>query len=236
LSIGTGHNGAETNGSAEPYDRKWRRAEITSEIIVTPSSRQRKLGFGEWFKNAEFVQNLNVMANRVDNILNSEQIWVNFKSDTLPSWEASNQRYQRINPKLGYSPPQLDDKGKLVALQLTVREKLGKEELYRKKISRIAHRLVASSFYFERLNQRKYDGGYICQGKFVPESIHGKIQLKFELFLRPHNLQICKWLRGTSSSWIISETSSTSRNISALLQHSGTAPKPSGVSDPSNCH
>jgi hypothetical protein len=166
LSIGTGHNGAETSGSAEPYDRKWRRAEITSDIIVTPSPRGRKLGIGEWFKNAEFVQNLNIMVNRVDNILNSEQIWINFKNDTLSTWEESEfRRYQRINPKLGYRPPRLDDKGKLESLQYTVREKVKTNELYRKKISRIAHRLVASSFYFERIDQRKYGSGYICQGQ-----------------------------------------------------------------------
>jgi hypothetical protein len=166
LSIGTGHNGAETNGSAEPYDRRWRRAEITSDIIVTPSPRQRKLGIGEWFKNAEFVQNLNIMVNRVDNILNSEQIWINFKNDTLSSREESEiRRYQRINPKLGYRPPRLDDKGKLESLEYTVRENLRDNQLYRKKISRIAHRLVASSFYFERIGQRKYGSGYVCEGQ-----------------------------------------------------------------------
>ena len=165
LSIGTGHNGEETNGSAEPYDRRLRRAEITSDIIVTPSHRGRKLGIGEWFKNAEFVQNLNIMVNRVDNILNSEQIWINFRNDTLSSREESEfRRYQRINPKLGYRPPRLDDKGKLESLEYTVREKLRDNELYRKKISRIAHRLVASSFYFERIGQRRYGSGYVCEG------------------------------------------------------------------------
>jgi hypothetical protein len=74
LSIGTGHNGVETNGSAEPYDRRERRQEITSDIYVTPSLRGRNLGIATWFKHAEFVQNLSVMVNRVDNILNSEQI------------------------------------------------------------------------------------------------------------------------------------------------------------------
>jgi len=166
LSIGTGHNGAETNGSAEPYDRRRRRAEITSDIIVTPSPRQRKLGIGKWFRNAEFVQNLNIMVNRVDNILNSEQIWLNFKNDTLSSREESEiRRYQRINPKLGYPPPRLDDKGKLESLEYAVRKSLRDNELYRKKISRISHQLVASSFYFERIGQRKYGSGYVCEGQ-----------------------------------------------------------------------
>jgi hypothetical protein len=166
LSIGTAHNGVETNGSAEPYNRRWRREEITSDIIVTPSRRERKLGIGEWFKNAEFVQNLNIMVNRVDNILNSEQIWINFKNDTLsPREESEIRRYQRINPKLGYRVPRLDDKEKLESLQYTVRENLRDNEPYRKKISRIAHRLVASSFYFERIGQRKYGSGYVCEGQ-----------------------------------------------------------------------
>jgi hypothetical protein len=166
LSIGTGHNGAETNGSAEPYDRRRRRAEITSDIIVTPSPRQRKLGIGKWFRHAEFVQNLNIMVNRVDNILNSEQIWLNFKNDTLSSREESEiRRYQRINPKLGFPPPRLDDKGNLESLEYAVRKNLRDNELYRKKISRISHRLVASSFYFERIGQRKYGSGYVCEGQ-----------------------------------------------------------------------
>jgi predicted acylesterase/phospholipase RssA len=168
LSIGTGHNGQETNGSAEPYGRRIRRKEVTSDIYVTPSPRGRTLGIGEWFRNAEFVHNLSVMVNRVDNILNSEQIWLNFRNDTAPSWREHQwpgRRYQRINPKLGYKPPRLDDKAQLQNLHQTVRARLRDEEHYRKKISRVAHQLVASSFYFEKSKISKTDGGYrCCQG------------------------------------------------------------------------
>ncbi|KAF2096172.1 FabD/lysophospholipase-like protein [Rhizodiscina lignyota] len=171
LSIGTGHNGEETTGTAEPYERRWRRAEIISDIIVTPSPRERKFRLAEWIKGTELGQSLSVMINRVDNILNSDQAWEDFKKDVLPSKNSpDSRRYQRINPKLGFRPPNLDDKRQLDLLQATVRVKLQEEERYLKKISRVAHQLVASSFYFERLSVHKEDDGYHCWGKacFVP--------------------------------------------------------------------
>jgi len=171
LSIGTGHNGEETHGAAEPVNRRDRRLEITSDIYVTPSPRTRTLGVGEWFKSTEIVQSLSVMVNRVDNILNSEQIWLDFKNDSAPTWREHDEpgwRYQRINPKLGYKPPRLDDKAQLVNLHHTVRTNLKTEQHYRKKISRVAHQLVASSFYFEKAKTSKSENGYkSCQGKFV---------------------------------------------------------------------
>jgi hypothetical protein len=174
LSIGTGHNGEETHGLAEPdhyRDFRDRRREITSDIYVTPSPRGRTLGIGEWFRGTEIVQNLSIMVNRVDNILNSEQIWLDFKNDTAPSWREHHWpgwRYQRINPKLGYKPPRLDDKAELATMNRTVREKLRREQHYRKKVSRVAHQLVASSFYFEKANISKDENGYrSCQGIFV---------------------------------------------------------------------
>ncbi|KAH8708474.1 hypothetical protein GQ44DRAFT_627959 [Phaeosphaeriaceae sp. PMI808] len=179
LSIGTGHNGAETNGSAEPYNRSQRRKEIVSDIYVMPTPRERKLGIATWFRHTDFVQNLSVMVSRVDNILNSEQIWVDFRNDVQSSWEASEfRRYQRINPKLGYQPPRLDDKGMLEQVQNTTRMKLRNDELYRKKVSRIAHRLVASSFYFERLGQNKHHGGYKCRGKILCKFYNGSEELR----------------------------------------------------------
>lgn len=166
LSIGTGHNGEETSGLAEHYERRERRQQVSSDIVVIPSPRQRHLGFGEWFKNTELVQNLTVIVNRVDNILNSEQTWLNFRNDILSSKDGSEIRcYHRINPKLGYPPPKLDEKGKLAYLQATVRDKLKMDQGYRKKISRVAHRLVASSFYFEPLSRSiNCNGHYICHG------------------------------------------------------------------------
>jgi len=166
LSIGTGHNGEETGGRMEHCDGAEQREQAHSDIVVIPSARERHLGLGKWFKNTELVQNLTVMVNRVDSILNSEQIWLNFRNDTSPSRDGSEiGHYHRINPKLGYPPPKLDEKGDLEFLQQTVRGKLKTDQGYRKKISSVVHRLVASSFYFELLSRsEERDGHYICRG------------------------------------------------------------------------
>jgi hypothetical protein len=74
-------------------------------------------------------------------------------------------RYVRINPKLGFKPPRLDEKNKLEMLRTTVLDKL-RNSNYRWRIARTAHMLIASTFYFEkRENPREYDGYYICKGK-----------------------------------------------------------------------
>jgi len=107
------------------------------------------------------------MVNRVDNILNSEQLWNEFRTwvlDTKAGSEGS--RYTRINPKLGYLPPRLDEKNQLERLRTTVIDKLRNTNSYRLRIARIVHRLVASTFYFEkRESPREYDGYHLCKGE-----------------------------------------------------------------------
>jgi hypothetical protein len=168
LSIGTSHNGQETGGTLDVSPtRRLRRVNRNSDISVIPEHRDRRIGFGSWFRNTSVAQFLNVMVNRMDNILNSEQMWQTFKKDVLSSSKAVNEylRYIRVNPKLGYAPPRLDDKGKLVALQMRVVDVLRQNKGYKRKISRIAHRLIASTFYFEKTEApREVDGHHSCQG------------------------------------------------------------------------
>jgi hypothetical protein len=174
LSIGTGHNGVETSGTAEPPTRRRKRTEVNSDIIVIPSPRERSLGFAEWFKNTEFVQNFSIMVNRVDNLLNSEQMWLNFKNDVLSSRDTDDdrRRYHRINPKLGFKVPALDDKRQTDSLRRSVKSKLANDVNYRRSIAKVAHRLVASSFYFERLRPPTLRGHhYMCTGMYCFKDI-----------------------------------------------------------------
>jgi hypothetical protein len=60
-------------------------------------------------------------------------------------------RYIRMNPDIGRTPPQLDAKGEVGRLQLDVAQYLEEPEA-RTKLEEIVFRLVASSFYFERIH------------------------------------------------------------------------------------
>jgi hypothetical protein len=129
------------------------------------------------------------MVNRVDNLLNSEQIWQDFKRDVNSSSRSVNEylRYQRINPFLGRPPPRLDDKRQVESLQMTVADVIRKKKYYRKKIARVAHHLIASSFYFEKADTpRENEGFYICKGTpidfsplFLVLTLKGKIRCRF---------------------------------------------------------
>lgn len=165
LSVGTSHNGEDTTGSAEPRNRLQRRAR---DPDLTPQPENvRRQGFGNWLRNNTVVQMVQVMVNRVDNILNSEQLWMEFRTWVLDARAASeSRRYQRINPNLGYRPPRLDEKTQLEGLRATVIDKLRNTNSYRWRIGRIVHRLVASTFYFEKREQpREYDGYHLCKGE-----------------------------------------------------------------------
>ena len=108
-----------------------------------------------------------VMVNRVDNILNSEQLWNEFRTWVLDARAVGeSRRYMRINPKLGYRPPRLDEKSQLETLRATVMDKLRNTNSYRWRIARIVHRLIASTFYFEKREApREYDGYHLCKGE-----------------------------------------------------------------------
>lgn len=157
LSIGTSHNSERSTGSLEAIPGRLRRMKRSSDLSIVPEHRDRRINFGAWFKNVSILQALNVMVSRVDNILNSEQIWQNFKNDVLPSSKSVDQhyRYQIIIPGIGQTPPRLDDKGRMESLQTKVIDVLRKKSGYKRKIAKVAHRLVASSFTLRKWKRRE---------------------------------------------------------------------------------
>ena len=167
LSIGTSHNGHDTTESAEPRNRLQKRARRDLDPSILPETVDRRQGFGQWLRNSAVVQMVQVMVNRVDNILNSEQLWMEFRTWVLDARAAGeSRRYMRINPNLGYRPPRLDEKNQLDALRTTVIDKLRNNKSYRRRIAQVVHRLIASTFYFEkREGPKEYDGYYLCKGK-----------------------------------------------------------------------
>ena len=163
LSIGTGHNSEDSPGSAEPRKRLQKAAKLVADDKVSIQTR-RNQGFGSWFKNVALAQFLQIMVNRVDNILSAEQIWREFRVSVDDSHGRDGHRYMRISPKLGFRPPRLDEKEQIERLSYTVIEKL-KGSAYQLTIAKIVHRLIASCFYFEkRGSPQNCNGYYSCKG------------------------------------------------------------------------
>ena len=95
---------------------------------------------------------------------NSEKTWLSYMSVLQP---ASSQRYRfvRLNPQLEEEPPRMDEIDRMLYLQKIVQTKLSSDN----NIQRVAHHLIASSFYFEKLQAVEVadDGSVKCKGSFV---------------------------------------------------------------------
>ena len=99
-------------------------------------------------KTTQMSKIINIMKNRVENILDTEMTWLIFMSDAARGDEDTKTRYRRINPGIGRDPPKLDDVKMLPSLRRSIQAILKHEDL-RKQIEAIARHLVASSFYVE---------------------------------------------------------------------------------------
>jgi hypothetical protein len=103
----------------------------------------------------------------MDSVLDAERMWSEFLGRVLGPFpdKKDNRRYIRINPDLGEKVPHLDEKGRLGELQKLTEKWLNKKE-NRETIRRIAHRLIASSFYFEveKLEAKHQADDFHCSG------------------------------------------------------------------------
>ena len=108
----------------------------------------------------------------MDSVLDAERIWSEFLARVLGPFledDRDRRRYIRINPDLGDKVPGLDEKDKLKDLQNMTEKWLNQEE-NRVTIRRIAHRLIATSFYFEveKLEAMHQEADFHCSGLLVP--------------------------------------------------------------------
>lgn len=173
LSLGTSHHLTDGGGSAEPNLRRPRSLLPLGNARDVRSDVAQRKGIGGFWKTSP-LKFLQVLVNRVDNILSAQQIWQTFRGDVLDQGrDSDSRRYERINPNLGTRPPRFDDKAQLGALQAQIRNKIRDTNgSYRKKLIRIVHRLVASTFYFEKLRPpTEQNGSYGCPGNF-PAFLH----------------------------------------------------------------
>ena len=167
LSIGTSHHLSDGGGSAEPNLRQPRSFSLLGNTKEAHPDAAQWKGFGGFWKNSP-LKFLQVLVNRVDNILSAQQIWQNFRAEVLDQGrDSDSRRYERINPNLGSRPPRFDDKAQIGVLQAKIRNIIRDVNgPYRKKLLRIVHRLVASTFYFEKMRQpTKQNGSYVCPGR-----------------------------------------------------------------------
>lgn len=166
LSLGTGHNGKDTRGTADPSFGT-RESERPKVAMPLPEPTERRNAFGQWFKNVSLVQIFQVLVNRVDNALSSEQMWHEFRTWVLDSSTNAieSRRFTRINPYLGLRLPRLDEKDQMESLRNAVVEKLRRNAGFRQRIARIAHRLISSCFYFDKREAPiEGDGYHLCKG------------------------------------------------------------------------
>ncbi|KAL9033910.1 MAG: hypothetical protein Q9214_007286, partial [Letrouitia sp. 1 TL-2023] len=170
LSVGTGKNGAlieeqlktekhshSTNLNMEPKN--------SSKSTKYYEKVKRKIGrpFSHLHKGYE------LLLNRFDVILDAEREWKLFCADIVNEKHGyyHESRYNRLNVDLGKDPPTLDDKSSLSSLQEETAKAL-KSPDYQSMIEKIAHQLIASTFYFAKGEIRPDGpGSYICTGKII---------------------------------------------------------------------
>jgi hypothetical protein len=106
-------------------------------------------------------------------------------------WETEEaKRYIRLNPDLGKDPPPMDAKEEMVNMQLQVQKQLkaGRNIIL---VQQIAHRLIASSFYLQKIGKatRVSEENYRCRGIPLPPYVllggklillPGKIRCRFD--------------------------------------------------------
>lgn len=147
LSIGTGYEGDES-----------------ASVTVKSESRSRRV--------SSFLPKrlLKTAADRIEDALNCRRIWEEFLGENphLQSHDCDDarRRYVRINPDLKQKVPKLDEVDELTvtALESAAAAYMANN---RPKMREMAHRLIASSFFFEKDPRSVKDAehGFVCRGK-----------------------------------------------------------------------
>ncbi|KAI9717966.1 MAG: hypothetical protein M1828_007058 [Chrysothrix sp. TS-e1954] len=160
LSIGTGQE------VDEEENRKFHDVEDRQKIRDPPRKSSTNEIDG---RNSRWPieKMLKILMTRMDKALDADLIWDQYHNEVAgPDSDPKDAaRYIRMNQKFKGQRPQLDAKAQLRTMQDRLAKELRLEE-YPVKLQRIAYRLVASTFYFEK-KLPKYDDvskTYNCRG------------------------------------------------------------------------
>jgi hypothetical protein len=124
-----------------------------------------------WFyQDTAIFRSVSILKHRAGSEVDAEQQWTRFQASESGPHSREEGRYVRLNPKLDGKLPRLDDYQQMEALQTDVRHILRNDSFYRQKVALIAHRLVASCFYFDVVEESSEDGW---------TSVRGKCHIKF---------------------------------------------------------
>ncbi|KAK1491219.1 hypothetical protein CTAM01_10334 [Colletotrichum tamarilloi] len=167
LSIGTGINGLDNEIQSTAH-----RTEILKGGETVTKRKRTFLP----------VQLAQIAADRFDRILSCNAIWSDFKTDILSQnshvTRDSHRRHIRVNPDLRFKIPRLDAVNELDSLERATKRYLN---LNRGKIKEIAHRLVASCFFFEKDvgSVRQVKEGFECTGRIHCRFANSSNEMKY---------------------------------------------------------
>jgi len=157
LSLGTGTNGLEESDKAtasagdEGNSAGGKKHKITKSFLPLMWS---------------------IATERLDRLMECNIILKNFiaesvSSDFTRSSSGNHRRFIRINPDIRSSVPRLDAVDEMDNLEKSVKEYL---ESNMQRVREVAHRLIASTFFFEkdRNSVTQVQNGFQCSGKKQP--------------------------------------------------------------------
>jgi hypothetical protein len=161
LSIGTGRHEADTDGILDNTRSDRRRLQVRKVFDQVKPTMGEKRSVPGLMGFAELESWVNIFKKRVESVLDAELTWKEFRKDVVgTSSPIAAERYIRVNPRTKNRTPKMDDKTQIHFLHDEVRSYLRTHNM-RTKIEKIAHRLVASSFYFEKSGPSRESGDTI---------------------------------------------------------------------------
>ncbi|KAI1736759.1 FabD/lysophospholipase-like protein [Xylaria scruposa] len=184
LSLGTGKHDTDDG----QVSRSSKTADMQSPIQGRPKDR---------ISRSFTRQMLNIAIDRIDKLLECNTIWNNYLAENTDFSRGNNlikQRFIRINPDLPFKVPDLDAVKDLEQLEKATNYNPNQISL---RIKEVAHRLIASSFFFEKDSGsvRPNVMGYECTGsihcrfansseqmKAMGEFLRGRLDAQFEPF------------------------------------------------------
>lgn len=123
----------------------------------------------------------------------SEKIWGNFLSTHISRKTSVRRRYRRVSPELFSKLPKFDDVEKLDDIEREAQEVLRQNSA---ELVEIAHRLVASTFFFEKdiASVKQGSFGFTCTGALPPSQYFMPIRVSYNLFLRRFSSNIPNYI------------------------------------------